>query len=472
MQSVSSNQDFSLRLAPHDNDDEIGELAKNFNSMLENLDKTHTELNQQKDHFSYKAHHDVLTNLPNRALFNDRLEQAITKARRHKEEFALFFIDLDHFKQINDTLGHEMGDEVLKFFAKRLNDSVRTEDTIARIGGDEFMVIMESLQTPEAISVVANKIVSIVKEPIVLGEETLHLGTSIGISVYPQNGETAEVLLKNADTAMYKAKNEGRDNYQFYTPEMKALAIARKQREVDLREAVEKEAFVLYYQPRLDLDKNKTVGYVAGVKWRHAQKGLIDFSEVQQLSKDIGLFVKIERWLVEQAIKEVSQWRNSSIAVKRVIVGLSLKTVLDKAFVTELKEMLERHQCQAGELEISISEDELEEDQGCVEVLKRLDEMGVLVSINNFGVTSTSLRYLSHLPVHSLQLDGSLIANMTNEETVIKSVAALANSMNLALIVADIELEREKKFLHANGYNLMQGIFFGAAVPVTELSNK
>jgi len=454
------------------NEDEIGELAKNFNAMLEDLDKTHMELNQQKDHFSYKAHHDALTNLPNRALFNDRLEQAITKARRHKEEFALFFIDLDHFKQINDTLGHEMGDEVLKFFAKRLNDSVRTEDTIARIGGDEFMVIMESLQTPEAISVVANKIVSIVKEPIVLGEETLHLGTSIGISVYPQNGETAEVLLKNADTAMYKAKNEGRDNYQFYTPEMKDLAIERKQKEVDLRDAVENEDLVLYYQPRIDLQENKTVGYAAGVKWQHAQKGLIDFSEVQQLSKDIGLFAKIEKWLIEQAIKEVSQWRDHSTTVKRVIVNLSIKTVLDKGFVTELEEMLQRHQCQAGELEIGISEDELEHDQGCVEVLKRLDEMGVLVSINNFGVTSTSLRYLSHLPVHSLQLDRSLIANMTNEETVIKSVAALAESMNFALITADIEIEREKKFLQTNGYNLMQGTFFGLAVPVTELSKQ
>ena len=454
------------------NEDEIGELAKNFNAMLEDLDKTHMELNQQKDHFSYKAHHDALTNLPNRALFNDRLEQAITKARRHKEEFALFFIDLDHFKQINDTLGHEMGDEVLKFFAKRLNDSVRTEDTIARIGGDEFMVIMESLQTPEAISVVANKIVSIVKEPIVLGEETLHLGTSIGISVYPQNGETAEVLLKNADTAMYKAKNEGRDNYQFYTPQMKDLAIERKQKEVDLRDAVENEDLVLYYQSRIDLQENKTVGYVAGVKWQHAQKGLIDFSEVQQLSKDIGLFAKIEKWLIEQAIKEVSQWRDNSTTVKRVIVNLSIKTVLDKAFVTELKEMLQRHQCQAGELEISISEDELEHDQGCVEVLKRLDEMGVLVSINNFGVTSTSLRYLSHLPVHSLQLDRSLIANMSNEETVIKSVAALSESMNFALIAGDIEIEREKTFLQENGYNLMQGTFFGPAVSVTKLSKK
>ncbi|MEE8588508.1 MAG: diguanylate cyclase, partial [Sulfurimonadaceae bacterium] len=248
------------------NQDEIGELAENFNSMLDDLDKTNTELNRQKDSLAYKAHHDTLTGLPNRALFNDRLEQAISKARRHKEEIALFFIDLDHFKQINDTLGHEVGDEVLKFFAKRLNASVRTEDTIARIGGDEFMVIMENLQTPEAISVVANKIVSIVKEPIILGEQTLNLGTSIGISVYPQNGETSEVLLKNADTAMYKAKDEGRDNYQFYTPEMKQLALKRMENEADLRSAIENEELTLYYQPQFDVRRDEVTGYEADVK--------------------------------------------------------------------------------------------------------------------------------------------------------------------------------------------------------------
>lgn len=203
------------------NDDEIGELAKNFNVMLEKLDLSHTELNRQKDFLAYKAHHDALTGLPNRALFNDRLEQAISKAARYKEEIAIFFIDLDHFKEINDTLGHETGDEVLKFFAQRLKDSVRMEDTVARIGGDEFIVIMESLQTSDAISIVANKIISIVKEPIILTEKRLHLGASVGISIYPHNGESSEALLKNADSAMYKAKNEGRGNYQFYTPEMK-----------------------------------------------------------------------------------------------------------------------------------------------------------------------------------------------------------------------------------------------------------
>ncbi len=206
------------------NQDEIGELAKNFNSMLENLDKMHRELNEQKDALAHKAYHDALTGLPNRALFLDRLEHAVSKARRSKESIALFFIDLDHFKEINDTLGHEMGDEVLKFFSDRLKKSVRTEDTVARLGGDEFMVIMENLHNPEAISIVASKIVSIVREPILLGEESLNIGTSIGISVYPQNGDTADLLIKNADTAMYKAKSAGRDNYQFYSDEMQQLA--------------------------------------------------------------------------------------------------------------------------------------------------------------------------------------------------------------------------------------------------------
>jgi len=451
------------------NDDEIGELAKNFNSMLEDLDKTHIELNQQKDHFSYKAHHDALTNLPNRALFNDRLEQAITKARRHKEEFALFFIDLDHFKQINDTLGHEMGDEVLKFFAKRLDDSVRTEDTIARIGGDEFMVIMESLQTPEAISVVANKIVSIVKEPIVLGEQTLHLGTSIGISVYPHNGETSELLLKNADTAMYKAKNEGRDNYQFYTPEMKQLAVDRKKREVQLRDAVDKGAFILDYQPRVDLHQEIT-GYEPAVKWQHPEKGLVDFSDFRQLSKDIGLFFQIEQWLIKQAIQELGQWQEKSATNRRVILNLSMKTAREKTFATDLKTMLDAERCPVEQVEISISENELIDDhKGCIEAFKILNEMGLKLTITEFGVANMSLSYLSHLPVHNLQVAHSLIANLPEGAVVIKAVAALAKSMDLELIATGIESESEKELLAGYGYTFMQGTLFGSTVSAAQL---
>ena len=455
------------------NEDEIGELAKNFNSMLEDLDKTHIELNQQKDHFSYKAHHDALTGLPNRALFNDRLEQAITKARRHKEEFALFFIDLDHFKQINDTLGHEVGDEVLKFFANRLNASVRTEDTIARIGGDEFMVIMESLQTPEAISVVANKIVSIVKEPIVLGEETLHLGTSIGISVYPHNGEVAELLLKNADTAMYKAKNEGRDNYQFYTPEMKQLAIDRKRREVQLRSAVDNEEFTLYYQPRVDLLQDEVSGYEAEVKWQHPEKGLVDFSDFRQLSKDIGLFLKIEQWMVDQAVQDAGQRNDQGLLNKGVILNLSMKTVLDKSFVPDLKVMLVKHQCRAEQIEISVRENELVDDQNrCIEAFKTLSEMGLKLTINDFGVTNLSLSYLAQLPVHNIQIDHSLITHISDDTVVVKAIAALAKSMGLALIAADIESKIEKEFLQEHGYSLMKGTLFGPCVSVAELNKK
>ena len=452
--------------------DEIGELAKNFNSMLDDLDKTNTELNRQKDSLAYKAHHDALTGLPNRALFNDRLEQAITKARRHKEEIALFFIDLDHFKQINDTLGHEVGDEVLKFFAKRLNASVRTEDTIARIGGDEFMVIMESLQTPEAISVVANKIVSIVKEPIVLGEQTLNLGTSIGISVYPQNGETSEVLLKNADTAMYKAKDEGRDNYQFYTPQMKQLALKRKEDETDLRSAIEKEELTLYYQPRVDVHRDEVTGYEVHVKWQHPQKGLIDFSDFKQLAVEMGAFIKIEQWLVKAAIYEAGRWREKGVT-KRIILNLSMKIITEKDFAAELKEMLDINGCRAEEIEIGVRESELLNDQErSIEALQKLADMGIKLTINDFGVTDTSLTYLSRLPIHNLKIARTLSANISENSVVLKAIGALAKSMELHLIAEGVETSAEKELLKDHGYELMQGTLFGRAVSAIEMGKK
>ncbi len=450
--------------------DEIGELAENFNSMLDDLDKTHTELNRQKDSLAYKAHHDALTGLPNRALFNDRLEQAISKARRHKEKIALFFIDLDHFKQINDTLGHEVGDEVLKFFAKRLNASVRTEDTIARLGGDEFMVIMENLQNSEAISVVANKIVSIVKEPIVLGEQTLNLGTSIGISVYPQNGETSEVLIKNADIAMYKAKDEGRDNYQFYTPEMKELALKRMEDETDLRNAIDNEELTLYYLPQFDLRRDELSGYVADIKWQHPQKGLIDFSDFKQLAVEMGALIKIEEWLVKAAVHEAGDWKERRVTTKRIILNLSMKTVMKKEFATELKEMLYRNGCRPEEFEIGVRESELVNGQErSIEVLRTFTDMGFKMTINDFGVTDTSLIYLSRLPVHNIKIARTLIANVSENSAVIKAIGALAESMGLNLIAEGVETSAEKEFLQEHGYDLMQGELFGRAVLAADM---
>ncbi|MGB5965241.1 MAG: diguanylate cyclase [Sulfurimonadaceae bacterium] len=452
------------------NQDEIGELAKNFNSMLDDLDKTHSELNRQKDSLAYKAHHDALTGLPNRALFNDRLEQAISKAKRHKEKIALFFIDLDHFKEINDTLGHEVGDEVLKFFAKRLKASVRTEDTIARLGGDEFMVIMENLQNPEAISVVANKIVSIVKEPIVLGEQTLNLGTSIGISVYPQNGETSEVLIKNADTAMYKAKDEGRDNYQFYTPQMKQLALERMENEAALRSAIEKEELTLYYQPQFDVHRDEVSGYEADVKWQHPQKGLIDFSDFKQLAVEMGALIKIEQWIVKAALQEAGHWRVKGVMPKRIILNLSMKIVMEKEFAAELKGMMDQYGCRPEEVEIGVRESELLNNQKrSIEALQTLRNMGLKLTINGFGVTDTSLTYLSRLPIHNLKISGTLTANVSENSVVVKAVSALAKSMGLKLIAEGVETTTEKEFLKDHGYDLMQGTLFGTAISAAEM---
>jgi len=347
---------------------------------------------------------------------------------------------------------------------------VRTEDTIARLGGDEFMVIMENLQNSEAISVVANKIVSIVKEPIVLGEQTLNLGTSIGISVYPQNGETPEILIKNADIAMYKAKDEGRDNYQFYTPEMKELALKRLEDESDLRNAIDNEELTLYYLPQYDLRRDEISGYVADVKWQHPQKGLIDFSDFKQLAVEMGALIKIEEWLVKAAVHEAGDWKERRVTTKRIILNLSMKTVMRKEFATELKEMLYRNGCRPEEFEIGVREIELVNDQErFIEVLRTFTDMGFKMTINDFGVTDTSLIYLSRLPVHNIKIARTLIANVSENSAVIKAIGALAESMGLNLIAEGVETSAEKEFLQEHGYDLMQGELFGRAVLAADI---
>ena len=451
------------------NEDEIGELAKNFNEMLKKLDHSHQELNRQKDSLAYQAHHDALTGLPNRALFNDRLEQAISKARRHKEEIAIFFIDLDHFKEINDTLGHEMGDEVLKFFAKRLKDSVRTEDTIARMGGDEFMVIMENLQSADAISVVANKIVSIVKEPIVLGENTLHLGTSIGISVYPHNGETSEVLLKNADSAMYKAKNEGRDNYQFYTPEMKAMAQRRQETEMMLREAVQDETLILKYAPRYSVIEEKVLSYEAVVIWSHPLKGDLEFKAFRQLAFEMGLRDAIESWLLRHAFHEFKLWQEKGLRAA-LALRLSISHLVREGTFKILEDLLHEYDIQADNIELIIEGKELLENQEMVtELFEKLESMGFVLCVSGFGMADLSLGCLSHLPLKRVEIASSLIEAYKKEERALQTIAAVADALKLSLIASMVETQEQKEFLQRYGVEWMQGKFYGSVSSIEEI---
>jgi len=333
------------------------------------------------------------------------------------------------------------------------------------------MVIMENLQNPEAISVVANKIVSIVKEPIIFGEQTLNLGTSIGISVYPQNGETSEALIKSADIAMYKAKDEGRDNYQFYTPEMKALALERMENEAALRNAVENEELILYFQPQVDVERDEISGYDVNIRWQHPQKGLIDFSEFKQLAVEIGVLLKIEQWLLKTALLESGKRQKESMMTKRMILNLSMKLVMQKAFVDELKELLEHNQCYPKDIVIGIREGELLGNQErAITALQVLSEMGLKLTINEFGIADISLTYLSRLPVNNLRVDRSLTADIVKNSAVLKAASALAQSLGLEVIAEGVDTENERVFLKEQGYAFMQGTLFGSAVTALDMN--
>ena len=446
---------------------------------------THTDISKQKEssqkierqqnELKHLAQHDTLTGLPNRLLFNDRLIQAMNKAQRSHTTMALFFIDLDRFKEINDSLGHEVGDLVLQEVTQRIIKSTRLDDKLARLGGDEFTVIIEGLDKGEDASYLAQKIVTILAQPISINGTKLYVTSSIGISLYPDDGDSASELLKYADSAMYKAKDEGRNNYQFYKREMTELALERIIMEASLRDAIKNEEFVVYYQPQVNAKENRLIGMEALVRWKHPTLGLIPPNKFIPLAEVTGLIVELDRYVMKTAMNQLSLWQKKGYKPGKLALNLAIKQLRQKDFVKMFTTLIQTTHCQAECLELEITESQIMTNpEAAIKSLKELSALNIELAIDDFGTGYSSLSYLKKLPINKLKIDQSFVKNLPYDDedaSIAKAVIALAQSLKLRLIAEGVETLEQKEFLVQNGCNNIQGYFYSKPIPADEFEN-
>ena len=434
------------------------------------------ELREQKTNLDHQAHHDALTGLPNRVLFNDRLEHGIELSKRHKVKLALLFIDLDHFKQINDSLGHQVGDRVLVAVTERLKAKIRKEDTLARLGGDEFTIIMEDLKNIQDVSLLAQKILAVLAQPIHIEGHTLYISCSIGISLYPKDDTDAHNLVKYADAAMYKAKEEGRNNFQFYSSEMTALAFERVVMEASLRQALSKEEFIIYYQPQVDASSGELTGMEALIRWQHPTMGLIGPDKFISLAEETGLIVEIDRWVMKITMQQIYVWYQEGLEPGVLALNLSMRQLRSDDFIEILQECMRTNNFKSEWLELEISEGQvMKKPEEAIIKLEQISQMGVEIAIDDFGTGYSSLAYLKRLPVDKLKIDQSFVRGIPEDKedvSIVKAIIALAKSLNLDLIAEGVETNAQKEFLRKNGCKNIQGYYYGKPMPADEIKEK
>lgn len=463
-----SNKEVSVELTLSLLKDEKGE-----NNGIICYAKDITERKQAQAKLRYQAHYDSLTDLPNRTLFNDRLKQGIEKAKRNGLNLALLFIDLDRFKQINDSLGHDVGDFVLKIAASRLKSTLRKEDTLARLGGDEFTIIMEELIKEKDASLLAQKILDVLDEPIYIEGRTLYISSSIGISIYPQDSIHSDDLLKYADVAMYKAKNEGRNNFQYYSYEMTELVFERVVMEANIREAVKNSEFVVYYQPQIDANRKKLIGMEALVRWKHPTLGLVFPSKFISLSEETGLVIDIDHFMMQTAMAQVKRWYDEGLNPGVLALNITVKQLERDDFLQTLQECLDRFEFKPEWLELEITESEvMQKLEDSIVKLQKISDLGVRVAVDDFGTGYSSLSYIKRLPIDKLKIDQEFVKDVPDNEedsAIVKAIIAMAQSLNLDMIAEGVETKTQKDFLLANGCDNIQGHYYSRAIPTDEM---
>lgn len=411
------------------------------------------------------AFFDSLTGLPNRVLLKDRLNQMLTRAGRHKEMVALLFIDLDRFKEVNDTLGHGSGDLLLQIVAERLTTCLRTSDTVARLGGDEFVVLLEGVEDREGVIEVAGKLLTAMSQPIELFDREIYSGGSIGISIYPHDGNDVDTLFKNADTAMYYAKEQGRNTFRFYSSDMHASALELLTLSSYLRHALERDELYLVYQPQISFLTGEMVGVEALLRWKHPNLGMVAPDRFIPLAEETGLIVSIGTWVLREACFQAAQWISRGLPPMRVAVNLSAKQFRNPGLVTKVRTALEQSGLPAHLLELELTEGMLIENIASThETLKALKAMGVTLAIDDFGTGYSSLSYLKHFPLDRLKIDKSFVLEMAEKSgdsaAIVQAIIALAHSLKLTVIAEGVERQDQVAFLKQHCCDEMQGFFF------------
>jgi diguanylate cyclase (GGDEF)-like protein len=377
---------------------------------------------------------------------------------------ALLFIDLDHFKQINDTLGHHVGDNVLKVVAERLKENLRNEDTLARLGGDEFTIIIEGISHIQETQKLAEKIQQVMAQPIHIDGHTLYITCSIGISIFPQDDTEPENLVKYADAAMYRAKEEGRNNYQFYSKEMTTLAYQRLMMESSLRQAIENDEFKLYYQPQYNGATGELVGLEALIRWQHPEMGLLHPERFIPLAEESDLIVEIDRWVMRTAMVQYSKWYAKGLYPGKLGLNLSMRQLGSSDFMAKLARCLEKTSFRPEWLEFEVTESQvMKRPEESIEKLNSIHNKGISISIDDFGTGYSSLAYLKRLPVSRLKIDQSFVRDIPeNKEDVgiVKAIIALSKSLGIGIIAEGVETKEQKLFLLVHGCQEMQGYYY------------
>jgi diguanylate cyclase (GGDEF)-like protein/PAS domain S-box-containing protein len=433
-----------------------------------------TEARAMSRRMAHLAHHDYLTDLPNRLSFDDRLAQAMAAASRHKEQLAVLFVDVDRFKHINDSLGHAIGDELLLSIAGRLVASVRGSDTVSRQGGDEFVILLSTIAHAQDAALIANKILTSLGMLHRINENDLQITVSVGIGIYPADGTDAETLVRNADIAMLNAKDNGRNNYQFFKPDMNEHALERQSLESGLRYALEQREFVLYYQPKMDLETEAITGAEALIRWRQPGRGIVLPEKFIPIAEQCGYIVPIGRWVLREACRQIQSWLDAGVAPMPVAINISAVELRSKNFVRGVRAVLQDTGLDPRHLEFELTETALMQDpKSTVEVLKSLKEIGVRLTLDDFGTGYSSLSYLKRFPIDALKIDKSFVRGLctnASDANIVSAVINMGKSFRLKVIAEGVETRQQLRMLQAQQCAEGQGNYFQAPIAGDEFA--
>ena len=501
---ISTEKNYAVRVIG-EGKDELGNLITDFNAMLDEIQSRDNELREHRlkleervaqrtreleianeqlelskeraesvaSRMEYHAHHDALTGLPNRILLNDRITSELTHARRQQTHAALLFLDLDRFKIINDSLGHAVGDQLLRVISRRLNNCVREEDTVARLGGDEFMILLPRISGSSDAGRIARKITACLEDPISCNGHELHITASIGISIYPYDGADAETLIKHADISMYRAKELGRNKAVYYTAEMNAGPRKQLDMETNLRNAMDSNQLKVFYQPKVDISRNMIIGVEALLRWEHPTMGFISPLDFIPVAEDSSLIAPIGEWVLNTAFRQLQQWHSAGFTNLTVAVNLSSVQLLQPGFKNVVAQALEESGLDARMIELEVTENvAMENIDTAIIILEKFKSMGISITMDDFGTGYLSLSYLRRLPIDTVKINKSFVREIpdSDEDAMIaQAIIARAQSLKLSLIVEGIENVRQLNFFRQQGIYMVQGYLFSKPVEASEI---
>lgn len=478
-EEISERGDYAMR-ANSGTPDEIGQLAKSFNLMLDRIQKRDTELEAEimqrkrvEARLDHLAHYDTVTNLSNRHFFNERLASLVSRALQFKERAVVMFIDLDNFKIVNDTLGHDTGDALLRIVAERLSATLRFGDVISRIGGDEFAILLENVEKANQSVMVAEKCLASLAEPILIDGNELYIGASIGISICPDDAADMHELLKHADTAMYYAKSKGKNTYQLFLPEMKEGAQKRLTLESSLRRALDRQEFALFYQPQIDLKSRRITGVEALLRWIHPELGIVNPDEFIPIAEENGLIVPIGEWVLKTACLQIKAWQESGLKHLTMSVNLSGRQLKEDRLVERIKAIVHETGVDPATLHLELTESMLM-DAGTItiEKLEQICAMGIQLEIDDFGTGYSSMSYLKRYPITTLKVDKSFVRDLpedTDDAAITSAIIAMAQSLKMHVMAEGVETDAQAEFLLANGCSNAQGYLFSKPAPAEQI---